>query len=318
MHLTSWGGRARLLLLMASLALLQALKGYEYYLHVERNLAPRTIREYLDDLTDLTEFLKRRLRVAEPEVQQVDISHLKDFLIHLQAERSFSSVGLARVISSVRGFFRYALEQELIPANPADALRTPKLPRRLPIYLDQSELRELFRCPDQSTIPGVRDHAILVTLANTGLRVSELAGLTLKSVNLQTDSIRVLGKGRKERLVPMNDAVKAVLQAWLAIRPKAPTDALFVGSRGEPFGARGIQLMMKKHGLRANIPSERLTPHKLRHTFATLLHMSEVDIIEIQALLGHANISSTQIYTHTNPRRLRSAVDRLSGLADES
>lgn len=298
----------------AQTTLLQAMKAYEYHLHVERNLAPRTIREYLDDLTDLAGFLARRLRKAEPLVNDVDVESLKAFLFHLQADREFTSRGLARVISSIRGFFRHCFEEGLIPANPADALRTPKLPRKLPIYLDQDELRRLFRVPDQTKVLGLRDHTVLVLLANTGLRVSELAGLELASLNFETESIRVLGKGRKERIIPMNAATKAALLAWLAVRPKVQTQALFVGKRGEPFGPRGVQLMLKKHGLKANIPRERLTPHKLRHTFATLLHMSEVDIIEIQALLGHANIASTQIYTHTNPNRLRSAVDKLSDL----
>lgn len=306
---------------MLKTSIQQAASDFEVFLRVERNLAPRTIKEYLDDLRAVFETLDKKFGLKNPSVDQIDKTQIKKHLELLQTERSFTSVSLARVMSSLRGFFRFCAEQEYTEANPTDGLRSPKHVKRLPIYLVESELRNLFGQPDQSEPVGIRDHAILVVLANTGMRVSELAGLTLNSLDFERGVIRVFGKGRKERLVPMNDAVRAVLANWDRVRPRpSETDAVFVGldkgRRGKPFGVRGIQVMMKKHGLKANIPRERLTPHKLRHTFATLLHMNEVDIIEIQALLGHANISSTQIYTHTNAGRLRSAVDRLADLGN--
>lgn len=301
--------------------LFDALKDYEYHLHVERNLAPRTIREYLDDLTDLGDFLAKHRNKFNPSVSDIRVEDLKAFLVHLQAERDFTGAGTARILSSLRGFFRHCQEVKAIAINPTDGLRTPKLPKRLPVYLVESELRRLFSAPDQATPLGIRDHAIFVVLANTGLRVSEIVGLTLDRVNFEDGLLRVFGKGRKERMVPMNQSVCTVLTRWLEVRPPCDSPALFVGTEGrhlgEPLGARGVQVLLRKHGLKANIPSDRLTPHKLRHTFATLLHMNSVDILEIQALLGHANIASTQIYTQTNPSRLRSAVGTLSHISQE-
>jgi site-specific recombinase XerD len=287
-------------------------------MRVERNLAPKTIHDYLRDLADLTKFFATGTGSASPRVDQVGKATIKKFLEHRQVKRGASSRSLARYLSSIRGFFRFCLEQEYIETNPAEGIRSPKLPKRLPVYLVESELSRLFAAPDRSQPIGIRDHAVLVALANTGLRVSELVGLTLDGVDFERKVLRVLGKGRKERLVPMNEAVRTVLRSWLKVRPVCENPSVFVGveqsHRGKPLGTRGVQLLMRKHGLRANIPRERLTPHKLRHTFATLLHMNEVDIIEIQALLGHANIASTQIYTHTNAGRLRSAVDKLADL----
>jgi site-specific recombinase XerD len=306
---------------MSSSPLSQAISAFEVHLRVERNLAPKTIHDYLRDLADLTAHL-HGAGLVDPPVAEIGKDHIKKFLEHRQVHQGASSRSLARYLSALRGFFRFCVDQEHIETNPTETFRSPKLPKRLPIYMVESELRALFSAPDQSTLLGVRDHAVLVVLANTGLRVSELVGLTLDNVDLDRGVLRVFGKGRKERLVPTNDAVKAVLSGWLQVRPVSESKSVFVGteqaSRGKPLGVRGVQLLMKKHGLKANIPRERLTPHKLRHTFATLLHMNDVDIIEIQALLGHANISSTQIYTHTDAGRLRSAVDKLGPLGGES
>jgi site-specific recombinase XerD len=297
------------------LSLKRAFSDFEVHLRVERNMAPKTISLYLADLERLAEFLASRPGLgASVAVDQITRAHLKKHLEHLQVDCGLSSRSLARHLSSIRGFFRFCLEQEWIKSNPAESFRSPKQMRRLPVYLVEDELRRLFAVPDQTKPGGIRDHAILVTLANTGLRVSELAGLTTDSVDVERGTLRVFGKGRKERLVPMNEAVKAVLSRWFDVRPISDSNRIFLTQRGKSLGIRSIQMMLKKHGLKAGIPSARLTPHKLRHTFATLLHMSDVDIIEIQALLGHSNISSTQIYTHTNAGRLRSAVDRLSRL----
>ncbi|MGB9692536.1 MAG: tyrosine recombinase XerC [Candidatus Sumerlaeaceae bacterium] len=290
---------------------------FDQYLKVERNLSPSTRAAYRYDLQKFKEYLIRTLG-SEPSVGRVNTQHIKDYLNHLQQERRHKSATLSRTIASLRVFFEYCVQQKHIEYSPAAYIHNPKLPRKLPIYLVESELRALLSAPELSDTWGVRDYAILVLLAFTGMRRQELVGLDLASIDFERRTAKVLGKGSKERLIPLNAIVIDALTAWLEVRPvTADPEPLFVNKFGKRLTGRGVYNIVKKHVRRAGIVKGRISPHKLRHTFATLLHLSEVDILEIQRLLGHASITSTQIYTHTNTQKLRSAVERLTRLAEK-
>lgn len=194
--------------------------------------------------------------------------------------------------------------------------------KKLPIYLTAEELKLLLIAPENRTWRDKRDRAILALLAMTGIRLQELTSLNLDALNLHppltpdapTRSIRVLGKGAKERLIPLNSTAVQALQAYLEMRPPTENPALLLNKFKQRLFPRTIDKILKKYALKAGITRAKISPHKLRHTFATLLHLSNVDILEIQPLLGHSNISSTAIYTHTNINRLKTAVDKLDNL----
>jgi len=172
----------------------------------------------------------------------------------------------------------------------------------------------LFAAPDQSTVAGRRNFTILVTLAYTGVRLSELVGINTIDIDFPRSQIRVFGKGRKERLVPLNDRVSAALRAMLEDPERKPAPgekAVFLNLKGRRLTGRAVEDIVKACALSAGLNQRKISPHKLRHTFATLLHGKDVDLIDIQALMGHATLASTQIYTHTNAGRLRGAIERL-------
>lgn len=301
----------RLVSLMASY--LQLLKDFEQCLRVERNLAERTRNAYLYDLGRLQEHLII-LHGRMPALEAIQTESLRDYLNHLQVERGCKSTTLARMISSLKAFFDFCLERAAIKSSPATALRTPKQPKKLPIYLVPQELVRLLEAPDSDNPWGLRDRAILATLAFTGTRLSEVTGINLKDLDLANRTVRVLGKGSKERLIPLNEVVLAALNNWLNVRLLSDSPALFLNRFGRRLTGRSIENIVRKHVLRAGIFKDGISPHKLRHTFATLLHAHEVDLIEIKALMGHANIASTQIYTHTSSGKLRAAVARIENL----
>ena len=188
------------------------------------------------------------------------------------------------------------------------------MPKKLPVYLINSELQKLFSAPDQTNIMGIRDFAILTMLSFTGIRLNELVNITLKDLDLERETLKVWGKGSKERLVPLNRIVINSIKVYLERRPISDSEAIFLNKFGTRLSGRSVENIVKKYVRLAGINKSKISPHKLRHTFATLLHMKEVDIIEIQKLLGHASITSTQIYTHTNPEKLKRAVDKLENL----
>jgi site-specific recombinase XerD len=290
----------------------EALKRYRDHLRVERNLAPRTITAYTYELGRL----ERSLAEAgqPPSLEEITSDHLRSHLMKMQRDGYLASATTARTVSSLKGFFGFCVEQGFLPSDPAAFIRAPKRPKRLPIFLVQDEVVKMLSAQDTEDWRGKRDLAILTTLVFTGLRLHELVAIDHRALNLQNRTLRVVGKGRKERIVPLNDLVLHRIREYLDVRPASKTEALFLNRFGKRLSGKSVERLVRQAVIRAGIPQSKITPHKLRHTFATLLHMNEVDIIEIQALLGHANISSTQIYTHTNTGRLRSAVDKLGDI----
>ncbi|HPK03342.1 MAG TPA: tyrosine recombinase XerC [Candidatus Sumerlaeota bacterium] len=292
---------------------LELLNRFEEFLRVERNLSPRTRKAYLYDLTRFSEFLILG-HGRMPSLSLISTDVIREYLNHLQLEHACKSTTLARTISSIRAFFQFAVEREVLEASPAARIRTPKQPKKLPIYLVPQELVRLLEAPAADTWSGLRDRAILATLAFTGVRLSEVTGINLPDIDLTNRAVRVLGKGNKERIIPLNEIVCEAINRYLNVRPLSEAQALFLNKFGRRLSGRSVENIVRKYALKAGIFRDGVSPHKLRHTFATLLHANEVDLIEIKSLMGHANIASTQIYTHTSNSRLRAAVQKIENL----
>ena len=287
---------------------------FEAFLDVQKNLSPKTREAYIYDLERFSDFLTNQFGKV-PSPNNIEKKDLVNYLEHIQMQRKLKSTTMSRTLASIRVFFEYCASEDLIRENPAQFLHNPKTPRKLPVFLTSSELGNLFEAPDKTTTMGIRDYAILVTLSFTGVRLSEIVGLKINDMNFTAGAnFRVLGKGRKERILPLNDVVVDALQNWLAVRPSSDDPNVFLNRFDKKMTGRSIENIVEKYVKLAGLSHIKISPHKLRHTFATLLHMKDVDLLEIQALMGHASITSTQIYTHTNPERQKSAVKKLEGL----
>ena len=283
------------------------LDAYLDALALERGLAKNTIEAYRRDLTQLASWLDRRgasLLAAKPE-ELAD--HLRERRKEGLAPRSS-----ARALASIRGFFRHLVETGERPDNPAVNLTPPKLFRRLPKVLTERQVEDLIAVPDVSTALGLRDRAMIELLYATGVRVSELTGLELSQLRLDVGFVLVFGKGSKERVVPVGETAEIWLQRYLAeVRPRLARgrhEGVFVNARGGRLTRQGFWKILSAHGRQAGV--RELSPHVLRHSFATHLLEHGADLRAVQAMLGHSDISTTQIYTHIHQRRLRQLYDK--------
>ncbi len=298
----------------------KALYNFAAFLEVEKNLSSRTRDAYIYDINRFADFWIERNK-KDVKVDSIKMLDIREYLEHLRLDRRYKSTTLSRIIASIRIFFEHCVEEGFLDASPATHIHNPKNPKRLPIFLIESELKRLLSAPEQDQPDKSkkrvdyeplqhRDYAILVTLAFTGIRLIELTGLNVQDIDFESRNIRVMGKGSKERIIPINDTVVHALEDWLDVRLPAEYDetAVFLNRFGKRISSRGVQKMVEKQVKRAGISKDKISPHKLRHTFATLLHVHGVDIVEIQALLGHSSITSTQIYTHASSAALKKAV----------
>lgn len=283
------------------------------HLAVERGLSPRTADSYLSDLHQLAAWATER--VLPPSDLGRDA--VNAFLVQQQGLGK-ASRSLARMGSSVRTLLTFLRMEGEGAVGPEAVVRAPRPPRLLPKTLSESQVEALLAAADPSTPLGVRDRAWLELLYASGLRVSELADLPALSVFLDQGFLKVMGKGRKERLIPFGDAAAAALRAWLAVRPglRPRGEALFVGRHGEALSRQQLWRLVKAYAVKAGIPAERVSPHVLRHAFATHLLDHGADLRAVQAMLGHADISTTQIYTHVHRARLRALYDRMHPRSD--
>jgi len=291
----------------------RVLYDFESFLAVERNLSPGTRRAYVYDVERFSEFLIQKSG-RMPALSAITADDIRSYLEHLQEKRRLKSTTLSRTISSIRRFFDFCVDRGYLATSPAAPIQNPKNPKKLPIFLIANEIKRLLSVPDRATQRGKRDYAILVTLVFTGMRLKELVGLNLEDLDLTTKQVRVLGKGSRERLIPLNPIVVEALTDYLHERPATADPAVFLGRKGRRIAPTTVEWIVGKYAKIAGIYRKGISPHKLRHTFATLLHMKDVDILEIQTLLGHSSVTSTQIYTHTHPGKLKAAVDRLTEL----
>lgn len=302
------------------LTLCDALRRLESHLRVEKNLSPRTRTAYLYDLNRFLDYTADVIG-RDPDTitaESITTEDIKEYIRHIREDRGSGGATLARALSSIRVLFDFCVEQQYLEVSPCAGIKQPKLPRKLPVYLVESELRRLFDAPDTTTPTGLRDRAMLVAMAFCGMRLQELVGLNTADVDFDSQTVRVLGKGSKERLIPMNPAVESALRHWLLARNAADGEkAVFTNRFGSRLSGRMVQMIVDKYVAQANVKKSSLSPHKLRHTFATMLHGKDVDLVEIQTLLGHASIATTQIYTHTNAGRLQGAVERIATLGED-
>ena len=282
----------------------QAVDLYLDHIKIERNLAPNSVESYARDLAKFNAFCSGRgVRGAK----QIGSTEVLEFLISLSSGK-LSVRTQARNLVALRGLFKFLRAERHITADPTAALDLPRLGRKLPDVLTVEEVDRLLAAPDRSKPNGLRDSAMLELLYATGLRVSELCRLPADAINLEAGYLSTMGKGRKPRLVPVGDAALQRVREYLErARPtlnKKRSNYLFLSNRGGPLTRQAFWKTIKSYGLKAGI-SKRISPHTLRHSFATHLLQHGADLRAVQAMLGHADISTTQIYTHLSQERLR-------------
>jgi integrase/recombinase XerD len=279
------------------------------YLRVERGLSQNTILAYGHDLKKFAEFLRKRHTLRLEDVNREDVV---DFLSGLYKEK-LDSRSVARYLVSLRGYYKFALMENHITVDPTENLESPKIRSSLPTYLRVDEIDKLLQAPNLSTPIGLRDRAMLEVLYSTGLRVSELLNLRIADIDMRVGCVRCIGKGDKERLVPIGRKAIEAVEQYLAhgrpkfVRPASPpphNQSLFLTRIGRRLSRVGIWKILHDYGIRLGLRG-RLTPHKLRHSFATHLLEGGADLRSVQLMLGHADISTTQIYTHVVEERLK-------------
>jgi integrase/recombinase XerC len=284
-----------------------------HYLSLEKNVSPHTCRGYGKDLEQFESFLKSNrmvlTRAGEVDLTKADRLAIRSFLSFLHRKNRKSSI--ARKLSTLRSFYKYLVKEQIISSNPAKHVATPKLEKPLPSMLTVDEAFRLMESPADDEKPqAARDRAILELLYSSGIRVSELVGLNLEHLDRDLGIVRVMGKRRKERIVPVGSKAIEALNAYLEERGQVEEkDPLFLNSRGGRLTSRSVGRLVKHYTGRSGI-YRNISPHSLRHTFATHLLDSGADIREIQEMLGHASLSTTQRYTHLTLGKLMEVYDK--------
>ncbi|HLN64609.1 MAG TPA: site-specific tyrosine recombinase XerD [Symbiobacteriaceae bacterium] len=275
------------------------------YLSVERGLAMNTLESYGRDLRQYSEFLETD---DEPELDAVSRTTIVNYLMYLQSQGKATAT-IARRLAALKAFYQFLVRENRIPSDPTANLESPKLEKRLPKVLTVQEVERLLAQPDPSQAAGIRDRAMLELLYATGIRVSELVSLNEADVNLELGYIKCSGKGSKERIVPLGSlAIQSCRDYLQGARPRLVRDrheqALFVNHHGHRLTRQGFWKIVKRYADDAKIEKE-ITPHTLRHSFATHLLENGADLRSVQEMLGHADISTTQVYTHVTKGRLK-------------
>jgi len=284
----------------------ELLESFIKHLSDERNYSEHTVKAYRGDLENFRDFLLKE----EKKIEDADIATINAYVSTLYGKNSPASV--ERKISAIRSFFSYLVRKDIVAQNPAKLVRTPKKEKHLPVFLSVDEVFNLVDVKDPEKNPlRVRDRAVLELLYSSGLRVSELAGATLADLSIGEAIIRVRGKGNKERIVPVGSKALSALGEYLDIREelKPVSDRIFLNSRGRGITTRSLARIIKKYGLVSGI-SKNVSPHVLRHSFATHLLAGGADLRAIQEMLGHASLSTTQRYTHLSVERIMEVYDK--------
>ena len=289
------------------------LKGFKAYLMLERSMSENTIEAYIHDVV----MLRDHLGDAYPGVgvEQIELEHLQSLLVNIN-ELGLSAGTQARVLSGIKSFYRYLLLEEVVKKDPTELLDAPKLRRSLPHVLSLIEIDQLFAAIDHSTPEGQRNHAMLETMYSCGLRVSELIGLRLSNLYLDVGFVKVIGKGNKERLVPIGEAaVKYILLYKEHVRVHLPKikkgdeDILFLNRRGGALSRVMVFMILKDLGVKIGL-KQNIHPHTLRHSFATHLVEGGADLRAVQEMMGHKSITTTEIYTHLDRGYLRQTLEK--------
>jgi len=278
-------------------------------LRAEKNYSEFTLKAYRSDLLQFEAFLAEH-SAPKTSLLQVNKGHIRAFLSHLTAAGiSRNSVG--RKLAALRSFYKYLHRKGVLAENPARQVRSPKYHKKLPAFLSISEALELLKLPDKDTPEGIRDRAILEVFYGTGMRLRELVNLDMQDIDLHSGLIRVLGKGGKERLVPLGTKAGRRLQQYLSVRKhflkntrNPEPQAVFLGASGRRLSPRTVQRRVSRY-LKQISSATSLSPHVLRHTFATHLLDAGADLEAVKDLLGHASLSTTQVYTHVSVEQLK-------------
>jgi len=276
------------------------------YLQIEKNASDHTVTNYKIDLREFSESIK------DKPLEQITHMDVRLFLARLK-EKNFSRKSVARKMACLRSFFKFLYRDGHIKSNPAVSLSTPKIEKKLPLFLNADDVVKLLESPDPKDDMGLRDRAILETLYSTGIRVSELVGLDKEDIDFISGVLKVYGKGRKERLVPIGDKALRAIKAYFEkikvsdINEKKP---VFLNKGKRRVSDRAVRRIVDKYIHRASL-NENISPHSLRHSFATHMLDRGADLRSVQELLGHANLSTTQIYTHVTTDRLKSIYEKV-------
>ena len=290
---------------------------FERHLKTGRNASPHTTRAYLGDVRSFLRFVAERFfggpdtSIDSIPLAEIDRLKIRGYMAHLQAG-GVSRRSVARKVSAIRTFFNFLHVEGIVENNPADEVSTPKMPKRLPEFLSADEVTKLLSAPPSDTAIGIRDRAILEALYSTGVRVAEMAGITLEDLDLLGGVVKVTGKGRKQRFALLGRYAIAALRKYLKKREELDKglsgERLFLSRTGRPLQERDFHRIVTKYA-RALWHKRPVSPHTLRHSFATHLLDGGADLRDVQELLGHARLSSTQIYTHLSVERLRTIYD---------
>lgn len=293
------------------------IKGFLTYLRVQKNASPYTQDGYRQDLEQFMDFYRRQYAEELIDFHQINTQVIRHYLSELH-KRSYQRRSIARKIAALRSFCRYLCHWGYLEGNPVIGIKTPKLEKTLPKFLHPREVELLLAAPDGNTALGMRDRAILETLYATGIRVGELVGLNLDSLELDYGCMRVYGKGRKERIVLIGSAGIKALRSYMAAarrellsrnRKQTADKALFLNKAGSRLTDRSVRRVMDKYVDQVSF-HKSISPHTLRHSFATHLLNNGADLRSVQELLGHVNLSTTQIYTHVTKEKLRSIYSK--------
>jgi len=282
-----------------------------HFLTVEKGYSHHTIAAYQNDLAQLSDFLSNRELTSWPDV---DRNTIQQYILHLK-ERGYAASTVSRKVASTKSFFHFLVRDGFLSDDPTAAVDSPSADRHLPHPLSPDQVARLLAVPAQDeSRKGLRDQALLELMYATGMRASEIVNLSVDEVDLDEKTVRCMGKGKKERILPLYEGACKTLNTYLQkSRPELArgheTEALFLNHRGQRLTRQGLWLIVKECAESANINRE-VTPHTLRHTFATHLLDGGAGLREVQQLLGHTNISSTQIYTEVSTRRKREAYDQ--------
>ena len=314
---------------------LALIKEFLTHIEAERNFSPHTVRSYCTDLEQFCRFLAAGPSAAEmsaddlPELAEVPRGMLTERLLGLEPltvraylammrNSGYSKSTIARKLATLRSFYKFLVRTERIESSPVSVVRTPRQDKHLPRFLDIQQMEALLAAPDATTLLGARDRAILETIYSAGLRISELVGLDLGDIDEFTGALRIEGKGRKERLVPLGGMAVEAIEAYLTMRGARAGarrgGALFVNRFGKRLSARSVRRSLDKYLVIAGI-AFHVSPHTLRHSFATHMLDAGADLRSVQEMLGHASLSTTQVYTHLTTRRLKDVYRRAHPLA---
>ena len=289
------------------------LKEFLIYISKERNYSHHTLKAYERDLVKFAKFLELYHSKSLIDLKQVDRGIIRQFM-GKEFDEGLSSKTVARRLASIKSFFNYLIQIELIIDSPASHIKSPKVEKNIPKFIHVNKIKYLMEIPDKNNLIGKRDIAILELFYATGMRLSELVSLNIGSVNSNDNLVRVLGKGNKERIIPFGNKAKDALEIYLKDRGLSwlsnQNFPLFSTKNNKRISIRTVQIRMNKYLSQVLGTQKGASPHVLRHTFGTHLLDNDADIRSIQELLGHSSISSTQIYTKVNPKKIKQVYDK--------